>query len=196
MINVKLCTNDQLMYDAWKQEFKDKEKVRVILGNIFDEKTDAIVTSANSFGLMDAGLDQAMCDYFGNNLEERVQEKIKAFYFGEVPVGNALIIETFNPKIPYLISSPTMRVPMRLDNSVNVYLATRAALIAVYHHNIPNQTIKTVSLPAMGTNTGKMNYLDAAKQMRMAYDKIILGEYINLPSDWKIAVEEHNKLKN
>ncbi|MCB9359236.1 macro domain-containing protein [Candidatus Woesearchaeota archaeon] len=195
MLNIKLCTLDEEMYAAWSKEF-EKDNVEVIKGDIFKQETDAVVTSANSFGLMDAGIDKAMCDFFGNDLENRVQEKIKGFYFGEIPVGNALVIETFYYGIPYMICAPTMRVPMRLKESVNVYLATRAALIAAYHHNIPNETIKTITFPGMGTITGKMPYEDVARQMHTAYENIVLGKYENMPADWKIARAKHNELRN
>ena len=53
--------------------------------------------------------------------------------------GDAIIIPTYPPdadenkeegSIKYLISAPTMRVPMNVSETVNAYLAFRACLIA------------------------------------------------------------------
>jgi len=79
-------------------------------------------------------------------MQHRLQAVIKKDYNGELPVGQAAIIKTFaandshkkfeNPKfnegklIKYLISAPTMRVPLDVADTVNAYLAFRAVIIA------------------------------------------------------------------
>ena len=79
-------------------------------------------------------------------MQHRLQASLKADYGGELPVGQAVIIETLssndsdkkfeNPEfnegklIKYLISAPTMRVPMDVIHTVNAYLAFRAAIRA------------------------------------------------------------------
>ena len=92
---------------------------------------------------------QRYSEHFGWQLQERLQNVLKKEYFGELPVGQALIIETFEDDIPeverewmnnkstnegklihFLISSPTNRVPGDVHTTVNAYLAFRAVLLA------------------------------------------------------------------
>ncbi|MFK7969859.1 MAG: hypothetical protein AB8F95_05800 [Bacteroidia bacterium] len=49
-------------------------------------------------------------------------------YYGEILVGQADIIPTDSEVFPYLISAPTMRHPMTIARTPNVYLAFRAIL--------------------------------------------------------------------
>jgi O-acetyl-ADP-ribose deacetylase (regulator of RNase III) len=91
-----------------------------------------VVSPANSFGFMDGGIDWRYSERFGWQLMERLQQVIKGEdYFGELLVGQAIILETNDEmkKIPYLISAPTMRVPLDVSNSPNAYLAFKATLM-------------------------------------------------------------------
>lgn len=79
-------------------------------------------------------------------MQHRLQAVIRVDHGGEIPVGQAVIIETLPPDdsdenfkdpqfnegklIKYLISAPTMRVPMDVIHSVNAYLAFRAVIRA------------------------------------------------------------------
>jgi len=57
-----------------------------------------------------------------------LKKKIKVIKrpLGELLVGEALVVETENELVPWIISAPTMRVPMRLRQTVNPYLAMKA----------------------------------------------------------------------
>ncbi|MFZ6030438.1 MAG: macro domain-containing protein [Chloroflexota bacterium] len=104
---------------------------------------DCMVSAANSFGLMDGGVDAAIVQYFGQSLMQRVQQHILDEYLGEQPVGTSFIVETGNPKHPYVAHTPTMRIPMDISRTDNVYRAMWAMLLAVAHHNktIPDRPI-------------------------------------------------------
>lgn len=79
--------------------------------------------------------------------------------------------------IPGPVSAPTMRVPSDINRTLNVYLAFRAALIAVLNHNARNATpIQSLLVPGMDTGVGDVLPERAARQMRLAYDNIILGQ--------------------
>ena len=61
---------------AWKKHFKGLPNV-VIRRQMFQavkEPWDCMVSPANSFGLMDGGIDAAITKYFGVQLMNRVQE--------------------------------------------------------------------------------------------------------------------------
>lgn len=89
---------------------------------------------------------QVYTRHFGWQMQHRLQAVLKEDYNGELLVGQAAIIKTFSandsskkfedPKfnegklIKYLISAPTMRVPLDVIDTVNAYLAFRAVIIA------------------------------------------------------------------
>lgn len=159
---------------------------------------DCMVSAANSFGLMDGGIDAAITQYFGDQLEMRVQQHILRFYDGEQPVGTSFIIPTFHTAHPYLAHTPTLRVPYSIQQTDYVYLAMKAMLRAVADHNekalmSPQEFrfIETVACPGLGTNYGKMELPEAARQMALAYDA-----FYNVPSaiDWGFANERQRKI--
>ena len=162
---------------AWQAAFADEPCVEVSCGHIFDLQADAIVSPANSFGYMDGGIDLVYSQLFGYQLESRLQALLQEQYFGERPVGQALVLPTEHAFIPFLVSAPTMRVPASIARSLNVYLAFRAALIAVLKHNArSSHPISTLLVPGLGTGVGEMPPERAARQMKAAYDAVIKGK--------------------
>jgi O-acetyl-ADP-ribose deacetylase (regulator of RNase III) len=166
---------------AWEQHFEDTDNVRVSAGDIFDlgEEVDAIVSPANSFGYMDGGIDLVYINRFGWELQDRLQSHIRAQHDGELPVGQATIVETADPAIPFLISAPTMRVPMNVSQTPNAYLAFRAVIRAVRLHNAESsRAIRSLLCPGLCTAVGRMRPTVAAKQMATAYRVCVLGHDI------------------
>ena len=149
---------------------------------------DAVVSPANSFGFMDGGLDYALSERFGWDLEQTLQKQIKELPEGELLVGRALILETGDRKIPYLISAPTMRIPtnFNIDTSINAYLAMKAVLI----NAVKDDRINSVAIPGLCTGVGRMQPIIAARQMYQAYKEIILGEKMDF-SDFGAAQKYH-----
>jgi len=140
-IAIHLRDLGEALVDAWHREFKGVPEVTVSHGDIFpnqtgpvapgdpiDIKADAIVSPANSFGFMDGGIDAVYSYQLGSGLQERLQALIARDHGGELPVGMAVIVPTAHPDIPWCISAPTMRVPRDVSDTVNAYLAFRAAL--------------------------------------------------------------------
>lgn len=133
---------------AWRREFADVSSVQVSHGDIssnkvgpissgdpVDLRADAIVSPANSFGFMDGGIDAVYTYQLGPQVQERLRERLGREHGGELPVGRAVIVPTGRDEIPWCISAPTMRIPGDVADTVNVYLAFRAALTAVVDHN-------------------------------------------------------------
>jgi O-acetyl-ADP-ribose deacetylase (regulator of RNase III) len=142
---------------AWREAFADLGNVEVSQGDILELEADAIVSPANSFGDMDGGIDLTYARHFGHEIEGRLQEQINQHHHGELPVGQALVLATQHKAIPYMVSAPTMRVPSSIPRTVNVYLAMRAALIAVQEHNKRSvRTIESLLVPGLGTGIGEM----------------------------------------
>jgi O-acetyl-ADP-ribose deacetylase (regulator of RNase III) len=150
---------------ALEYAFKDMPEVIVEEGEFFrqDDKIHAIVSPANSFGFMDGGIDRVYCDHLGWQVQTNVQDEIKKLPFGELLIGQAIVTKTGSDLVPWIIASPTMRMPGPTQPHC-VYLAMRAAMyIALglfdYH----------VACPGLGTATGRIQPADAAQAMLYGY---------------------------
>jgi O-acetyl-ADP-ribose deacetylase (regulator of RNase III) len=145
--------------------------VEVLNGDYFQRPADAIVSPANSFGIMDGGLDLAIRDQLGFPVESKVQEMIDEQYHGEMPVGCAEVVETGAPRWRYLIVAPTMRIPEPIPFTINAYLAFRAALVAVKNYNKERgrREIDSLVCCGLGTGVGQVGANKCARQMRTAY---------------------------
>lgn len=191
------------LVDAWNREFEGIPSVHVSCGDIFSTKTghvavddpidikaDAIVSPANSFGFMDGGIDAVYTHQFGDGLQQRLQAVIEQDFDGELPVGTAVVVPTMHEDIPWCISAPTMRVPRNVAETVNAYLSFRAALLAVIAHNASGlPAIKTILCPGLGTAIGQMPVARCARQMRIAWDRV-LGDKRWVPRSVRAAADD------
>ena len=173
MVDITLILVDpkQALCQAWTSAFCEFPEVSVIQGRFESlPEFDCVVSAANSFGLMDGGVDLAITNFFGVDLMKRVQERILRDYLGEQPVGTSMIVETGDRKHPFVAHTPTMRVPMPIATTDNVYTAMWAMLLEVRRHNRSGaQPIRTVACPGLGTTTGRVEPTEAARQMALAY---------------------------
>jgi len=193
-VKIFLRDTNRKIVDSWESFFAGYKNVDISCGDIFDLTADAIISPANSFGFMDGGIDLVYSNYFGWDLQQRLQEHIRDKFYGEIPVGSAAIIKTNNEKIRYLISAPTMRVPEDVSKTVNAYLAFRAALIEVDKFNKANdEKILSVLCPGLGTLTGMISPRNCAEQMKYAYDSII-GKNVLFPYTLDEAYSKHKYL--
>ena len=176
MLTIHLRDISPAVTTAWAAAFADAPDVEVSCGDIFAVKADAIVSPANSFGYMDGGIDLVYSRFFGWELQSRLQALLLEQYFGELPVGQAVVVPTEHAFIPFLVSAPTMRVPASIGRTVNVYLAFRAALMAVIEHNASTSSpIGSLLVPGLGTGVGEVPPERAARQMKQAYNAVIRG---------------------
>ena len=162
------------LVEEWKSQFADCPSVRAAAGDYFQSPADAMVSPANSFGIMDGGLDLAIRNEVGVEVERKVQEVIVDKYHGEMPVGCAEIVETNHSRWKYLICAPTMRVPTSVPFTINTYLAFRAVLVAAKNFNRQRGTREIDSLicPGLGTGVGGVSATKCARQMRAAYQTL------------------------
>lgn len=129
-------------------------------------KVQCVVSPANSFGLMDGGYDLALTEWYGNQLQERVQEYIIKNYYGEQPVGTSFIIET-NKDNQFLIHTPTMRTPEQIVDARIIYQCMRTTLIEAKKNNI-----KSILIPMFGGSAGNVKPQIVSKMMLKAYTQI------------------------
>ena len=197
-LNIIFAATEDALADAFETESEALESVSVFRGSIFDLECDAMISPANSFGFMDGGIDAWFCWRFGDKIQDSVRLAILKFWQGELPIGCAEIVETGDESVPFVISAPTMRVPMYLgDESINPYLAMRAAIMLCRNGVFKdgkhqgarvNEHVKTIAIPGLGTGVGAVPFELAAFQMCEAIRLHRSGKHF-LPKSWAEAVE-------
>lgn len=201
-MNIILTSVEDALADAWERFCGDLPFVSVHRGSIFDVSCDAVVSPANSYGFMDGGIDALYTLEFGWQVQERLQELIREKHHGELLVGAAEIVETGNPTLPFLVAAPTMRVPTILRDSVNPYLAARAALLLVKHGVFDEGTyagekiadfVGSVAFPGLGTGVGRIGPNTCARQVRAAINAVLLNQE-PFPTSWVEAQQRHQSL--
>jgi O-acetyl-ADP-ribose deacetylase (regulator of RNase III) len=199
MTHIVLAAPESFLLDAWQKWCSSLADVEIFCGSVFDAVSDAVVSPANSFGFMDGGIDAQYLARFGERVQDRLRLQILQRHHGELLVGAAEIVKTDHPDHPYMIAAPTMRVPMALAaDTVNPYLATRAALILVREGRFEDGEsimgrVHTVCFPGMGTGVGRVPADTCARQMRAAIERHREARH-SLPASWAEASEEHQLL--
>lgn len=193
-LKIQLVAFNDELHQAWQDCFADANEVTISRGDILSFNADAIVSPANSFGYMDGGLDAKYSAFFGWQLETRLRAYLESHHYGELPVGQAVIVETEHQDIPYLISAPTMRVPMKVANTPNAFLAFKAVLqtVQLFNRTQPRK-ITSILCPGLGTGEGKMPPERCAYQMRKAYEICLLGD-VETRGGLAQAVRNHQDL--
>ncbi len=161
-----------LVCAAWRESFADYPEVSVVQGR-FEElpEYDCMVAAANSYGIMDGGVDAAIRDRFPG-VEGRVRARIREDFHGYQPVGTSIIVATEDPDHPWVAHTPTMRIPKPLTGETvgNVNSAMWAMLCAVRSHNRSSHPrIRTVACSGLGTAHGRVAPPRAADLMALAY---------------------------
>ena len=94
-------------------------------------------------------------------LEAKVRKHVqRTTLFGELLVGQAIAVRMGDGPTSCLIVAPTMRVPMRITDPADVYLATRAAVRCAHDLNL-----ESLAMPGMGTGCGAVPPAVAAEAM-------------------------------
>lgn len=192
-MRIIIADRNKKAHDAFASQFRTLPEVETFLGPFESiENFDCMTTAGNSFGLMDAGVDLAIVRFFGRPIMEAIQGRILEDYLGEQPVGTSFIVPTGNADHPFVAHTPTMRAPMNIGRTDNVYLATWATLLAVYHHNRTSASkIEILVIPGLGTGSGGVDYDEAGLQMRLACESFLRPpEHIN-PS---LAQHRHERI--
>lgn len=193
MSKVILADVNSEMINAWKDVKTTlfKNNVEILHCDFREIKDyDCIVSAGNSFGLMDGGIDLAISEHFGWATMTKIQSIILDKYCGELSVGNCILLPLDGGK--FLAYVPTMRLPMDIRGTDNVYTATFSALNTIHQYNLKKSAeatsldikIKSVVFCGLGTGYGRMSPKESARQMGMAFKNY--SERIPL----KTAIEE------
>lgn len=158
--------------NAFAQVFSDADGIiiaREDFASFMDRHPEVtgIVSPANSFGLLTGGLDKALRDYFGKELQDAVRERIKNEWFGEQIVGTSMAVDI--PGFPgkKLLHTPTMRTPSKIADDLIVYSCMRSALMEALKSGLD-----AIVVPAFGGGCGQLPVEVIAHHMRLAWDQI------------------------
>lgn len=181
-MKIFLLTNNPQISAIWEIFFRDNPEVSIDcddLKHFLDtHKVECVVSPANSYGLMDGGFDLAISEWFGWELQKKVQEYIISHFRGEQPVGSSFIIDTGVSSMK-LIHTPSMRVPSAIKDPLVVYHCMRTCLMTAIDHNI-----QSIVIPAFGGECGCLRAQTVCRMMYEAYKQIM-----NPPSElnWEYA---------
>lgn len=162
MKRIVLYDKNESLCNEWKKQFKNYPNVEIRKCNFEELEYERVVTAGNSFGWMTGGIDLAVRNYYGIQLQDEIQKIILSEFQHELPVGESIIIDTFDLKKRYLIYVPTMRYPMKISE-IDVFYVF-AKLLEKYDD---------FACCGLGTGTGGISEEECAKQMRMAYEYVL-----------------------
>lgn len=201
-MKIILSAVEKELVNAWQSFCGDLPNVEIFHGSILDLSVDAIVSPANSYGFMDGGIDLLYSHRFGWQVQAKLQKIIREKHYGELLIGQAEIVETDVSQIPFVISAPTMRVPMILKDTVNPYLAARAVFLLIKHGTFfdgnhkgepINKFVQSVAFSGLATGVGKVGFNTCARQMQKAIEDFVL-ENNEFPLSWVDASAKHQEL--
>ncbi len=129
-----------------------KDSIQIVLGDLTQIKSDAIVNPANSFGKMGGGVAGAIKRAGGVEIERGAVAQ------APIPVGKAVATTAGSLASKYVIHAPTMEKPTQRTTVENVKRAVDAALSVADHLHL-----ESLAFPGMGTGVGKVPYDAAAK---------------------------------
>lgn len=166
-MNLHLVDINSDLTEAWEKSFRNFPEVEILCCDILSVARNTIVSPANSYGFMDGGIDRLYTELFGLQPQTEIQEHISQRADGFLPVGDAVLVRTGHPEIPYMISAPTMQSPGAIPSS-NCFFAMAAILNTVERNR---EHVDHVYCPGLGTATGRLDPEIAATEMANAYQK-------------------------
>ena len=180
-LRLVLVAVDEPMAAAWREVARERPGLQVHQGSVTDVDVDAVVSPANSFGLMGGGIDAVYARWFPG-IAERVRAATGADRGGELPVGEAVIVPTGVRRPAWLISAPTMREPAtRLDPSGAAARAAARAVLRLWRDGtLPDPPggpvragVASIALPGLGTGVGGLDPRVCAREVGVALDELL-----------------------
>ena len=189
-LRVVLFSTDGRMIEAWTKEFEGVEEVEIFQCELEDvPASDCLVVEGNSFAIMDGEFDIELRLQFPD-AQQNVAEVVGSAYYGEIPVGQSVLVPTGDEVFRWLAYTPTVRFP-RSITAESVYDAMRVTLLAIKQRNMENlegqaiadelgeeyddDIIEVVAIPGFGIDSG-VGAFKAAHMMRLAYESVFERE--------------------
>ena len=128
------------------------------LGNPLAFDIDAVVSPANTKGIMNGGYDAVLRRFFGVTIEYLVQQYLEKF---NIDVGQAIAVKTGHPKVHWLIVTPTVSVTGEgLSGHESVSYASAYNAVKVAHE----KNVKYLGMTGLGSGVGGLDRRISAKQ--------------------------------
>ncbi|HVL84116.1 MAG TPA: macro domain-containing protein [Pseudonocardia sp.] len=169
-LTLVLVAVDEEMAQAWSALAATRPGLEVHEGSITEVDVDAVVSPANSWGLMGGGIDAVYARWFPG-----ISDRVRAASGGNLPVGEAVIVPTGADRPAWLISAPTMRAPGELlDPDGTAARAAATAVLRVWRDGtLPDgravrDVVHRVALPGLGTGVGGLEPAVCARQVGAA----------------------------
>src|SRR5690349_14306206 len=86
------CDHNTDMTNALLRSFFGLDAVEILQGDLLETEADAIVSPANSFGDMSGEVDKRIDDFFKGAAQAAIIKRIQEEYWGELPVGMAILV--------------------------------------------------------------------------------------------------------
>lgn len=187
MLELLFFDRDSGFPKAIKEVLEDKEYVKVAITDVrmIEREGTIFVSPANSFGVLDGGLDEIYSRELFPNAQSQVRTMIEELdtvnEYGKpyLPIGRALLLPTsVAPNETQcgarLLIAPTMYLPGDVRHTNNAYLAMKAILERI-RENEEMKGYKRVAIPALCCGCGKMSPEKSAEQIKRAIDDFLLG---------------------
>lgn len=127
-------------------------------GNPLAFDVDAIVSPANTKGIMNGGYDAVLRRFFGVTIEYIVQQYLEKF---KIDVGQAIAVKTGHPKVHWLIVTPTVSVNGEgLSGHESVSYACAYNAVKVAHQ----RGVKYLGMTGLGSGVGGLDRRVSARQ--------------------------------
>ena len=127
-------------------------------GNPLAFDVDAIVSPANTKGIMNGGYDAVLRRFFGVTIEYIVQQYLEKF---KIDVGQAIAVKTGHPKVNWLIVTPTVSVNGEgLSGHESVSYACAYNAVKVAHQ----RGVKYLGMTGLGSGVGGLDRRISARQ--------------------------------
>ena len=130
----------------------------VELGNPLAFDIDAVVSPANTKGIMNGGYDAVLRRYFGVGIEYTVRMYFEKF---NLDVGQAIGVKTGHPKVHWLIVTPTVSVIGEgLSGHESVSYACAYNSVKAAHE----RGVKYLGMTGLGSGVGGLDRRASARQ--------------------------------
>jgi O-acetyl-ADP-ribose deacetylase (regulator of RNase III) len=129
-------------------------QIHLAKSDITEMAVDAIVSPANSLGIMGGGVAAALSRKGGPLIQR------EAMSLAPIAVGAAVVTNAGRLWAKNIIHAPTMEEPGLKVSVESVRRATRAALLAASQRSLP-----VIAIPGLGTGLGGADPADAARAM-------------------------------
>ena len=190
IINIKFVSRDSDIVESVKNKLGKHAGYKfsfssVDIENIDDMQYDVCVSTANSYGEIQGGIDMKYyMSLGGKKLQQYIYNVIMKNYAGEILVGESCLIDlnkvreladqdndnTTDVLPRYLLLCPTMTLPGDVSNTRNAYYFTRAMIRGLKNMQRVGIKFKTVICPVPCVAVGMMDPIIAANQISIAFD--------------------------